>query len=96
MAEGWYYFGMLGLLLVLVYLAQVLFPSPRIRRELLFVAILAIWLGGITYLTMGKDSYLFQLMWHYWPGFSRLRIWPRLNIMLVPLIALRSLPCCWP
>jgi hypothetical protein len=43
---------------------------------------------------MGEDSYLFRLMWHYWPGFSRLRVWPRLNVVLVPLIALALARAC--
>lgn len=94
MAEGWYYFGMIGLLLALVYLAQTVFSTPRARREVLFVTILAIWFGAITYLTMGKDSTLFRLMWHVWPGFSRLRVWPRLNIVLVPLIAIFVARAC--
>lgn len=99
MAEGWYYFGVAGLLIVVVYgvhvLAgargrtseQVLDSGEPNRRELWFAGgALAAYIV-LTYLTLGRESYLFQAMWSAWPGFSRLRVWPRMNILLVPLIA---------
>ena len=46
-----------------------------------------IWICIITYISFGRDSYLFKLLWNYMPGFSSLRVWGRLNIILVPILA---------
>jgi hypothetical protein len=40
----------------------------------------------VTYITYGKSSYLFALLWHYVPGISSLRVWSRMNIILVPIL----------
>jgi hypothetical protein len=78
--EGWYYFSMVGLLLVVAFLVdREVSWVPRI----LFLA----WFGAITWITYGKDSALFALLWKHLPLFSRLRMWPRLNIVLVPVLA---------
>lgn len=101
-AEGWYYFGILGVLLILFYYLGGLFNSDLISKKplnleesqylirsqdpwikLMFLA----WFGTITYITYGNNSYLFNLLWKYLPFFSRLRIWSRMNIILVPIIA---------
>ncbi len=101
-AEGWYYFGILGVLLILLYYLSGLFDikflsikSPDIEEKenlsryqdswvkLLFL----LWFCTITYITYGSNSYLFSFLWKYLPFFSRLRIWSRMNIILVPIIA---------
>lgn len=78
-AEGWYYFGICGLLLILVFTASKGFPLPRL--------LLLAWVLTISAITYGKDSALFSLLWQYLPLFSRLRVWGRLNIVLVPILA---------
>lgn len=78
-AEGWYYFGVSGLLLVLVFLAG---PGPLAPR-----LALPAWAVLVSAVTWGKDSPLFSLLWTHMPFFSRLRVWGRLNIVLVPLLA---------
>lgn len=101
-AEGWYYFGVLGVLLILFYYLSGLFDinfssrkSPDIEEKenlsryqdfwvkLLFL----VWFCTITYITYGSNSYFFSFLWKYLPFFSRLRIWSRMNIILVPIIA---------
>jgi len=92
--EGWYFFSITALLIIAVYL--LCRQSPTVGRDkpeatasgslwvkLFFVA----WIGVISYISYGKSSYLFILLWHYMPGFSSLRIWGRLNIILVPILA---------
>lgn len=74
--EGWYYFGALPLALIVVFLFYK-------RRPLLIV----FWIAVISYITYGKFSYLFSLLWGYLPYFSHLRVWGRMNIILVPLFA---------
>ena len=78
-AEGWYYFGICGLLLILMFIAS---PGSRVPRLLLLA-----WAVTISAITYGKDSALFSLLWQYLPFFSRLRVWGRLNIVLVPILA---------
>jgi hypothetical protein len=86
--EGWYYFGIIPLLMIVLYAASHLHSKPRVTREVAFIATIAIWIGLLTYITMGRHSVLFQFLWNYWPGFSSLRVWPRMNILLIPLLAL--------
>lgn len=91
-AEGWYYFGGLGLLLIALYLFAPLGgahrdgdapPANALAPKVFFVA----WVVVISYITYGKESYLFTALWKWMPFFSSLRVWGRLNIILVPLIA---------
>jgi hypothetical protein len=94
--EGWYFFSITALLIIAVYL--LCRQSPAVGKDkllsmplgleiswvkLFFVA----WIGIISYISYGKSSYLFIFLWHYMPGFSSLRVWGRLNIVLVPIIA---------
>ena len=58
-------------------------PSSRKYLCLLLV----VWIAIISYISYGKESYLFKLLWQYMPGFSSLRVWGRLNIILFRLIA---------
>jgi hypothetical protein len=86
--EGWYYFSILGLLLVVLFVAMSLLgkTTPSLTKR--FVFLILGWAAVISYISYGEDSYLFDLLWHYLPGFSKLRAWGRLNISLLPLIAL--------
>jgi hypothetical protein len=92
--EGWYFFSITALLIIAVYLLWRqsptvgkdklgAMPSGGLWVKLFFVA----WIGTISYISYGKSSYLFIFLWHYMPGFSSLRVWGRLNIILVPIIA---------
>ncbi|MBW8000701.1 MAG: YfhO family protein [Planctomycetes bacterium] len=101
-SEGWYFFSITALLLIMLYLfnrkskgceVQVAdcetnekaIPPPvgDIWIKLFFI----IWIGVISYISYGRYSHLFILLWNYMPGFSSLRVWGRLNIILVPIIA---------
>ena len=101
-AEGWYYFGILGLLLILLYLLSGLSvnysslrkPSGLERAESLpwyqdpwIKIFFLVWIGTISYITYGRESELFRFLWKYMPLFSSLRVWGRMNIILVPIIA---------
>jgi hypothetical protein len=101
--EGWYYFGILGVLLILLYYFSGLFNiySPSINsnkleeqkksswyQDIWVKIFILVWIILITYITYGQDSYLFIFLWKYMPFFSRLRAWSRMNIILVPIIGL--------
>ena len=97
--EGWYFFGITGLLLIILYLFSprrygyynlktnennIILPSVRDPCVKLFFVV---WIAAISYITYGRSSYLFVLLWNVIPVFSSLRVWGRLNIVLVPIIA---------
>lgn len=100
-AEGWYYFGILAVLLMVVFFAHEVYEGPSSTPsepslppsnswyhapfvKLTFVG----WFGLISYITYGRSSALFGLLWHYLPCFSSLRVWGRMNIILVPILGL--------
>lgn len=83
-AEGWYFFSITALLLILLYL---FITSEETSASLWVKLFFAGWLAVISYISFGKQSYLFELLWKYLPGFSGLRVWGRLNIVLVPILA---------
>lgn len=85
-ADGWFYFGIPGVLLLL------LFVFGRNDRLVLCGAraaktVLLLWIAVISYISYGKDSRLFLMLWEHLPFFSSLRIWGRMNIVLVPILA---------
>jgi hypothetical protein len=94
--EGWYFFSITALLIIAVYLFSRRGPivgketqetMPVDTGSLWVKLFFVVWLGLITYISYGRSSYLFVLLWKYMPGFSSLRVWGRLNIILVPIIA---------
>jgi hypothetical protein len=78
--EGVYYFGMIGLLL----LAWLLTGGGLNVR---WTAVALLWFATVVSITHSEVSYVFRLLWLYVPGFSSLRMWGRLNIVLVPFLA---------
>lgn len=82
--EGWVYFSILGVLLVVLYLfsrGEDKYFSPLVKIGFL------LWIAVIVWITYGRESILFRFLWDYAPGFSSLRVWARLNIILVPILA---------
>ncbi len=116
-AEGWYFFSITGLLIILLYWLSsrpqglprkttahngekrpdkknaLIPPQPH---NLLVKLFFIIWIFIISYISYGQYSYLFKLLWEFLPGFSSLRVWGRLNIILVPILAwLLSIAYAW-
>jgi hypothetical protein len=102
MGDGWNFFSITGILIVLLYLLSYRaravdgeeavdgrrrHPVPPYPHDLPVKLFFVIWIGLIVYITYGRGSYLFVLLWKYMPGFSSLRVWMRLNIILVPIFA---------
>lgn len=81
---GCFYLGVLPLLLVGLYLTSV---SPWRSAETKLAWLLVLWIAVLTYVTYGRSSYLFSFLWEVVPGTSRLRVWGRMNIVLLPLFA---------
>ncbi|NJL55974.1 hypothetical protein HC928_12855 [bacterium] len=99
-AEGWYYFGIAGFLIAMIYFLQdilgISFTKSVLRQEediawynrKRFRFSILLWVALITYITYGSRSDLFRFLWHHMPGFSSLRVWGRMNIILVPIIGI--------
>ena len=92
--EGWYYFGMAGVLVLAAWYLQKTPPEDAEPSRDALKWILAVWFAAITYVTWGRHSYLFSLLWAALPGFSSLRVWGRMNIILLPLVALGLAVAC--
>ncbi|MCX5635133.1 MAG: hypothetical protein NTW55_04755 [Planctomycetota bacterium] len=95
-SEGWYFFSITAILIIFLYLLrrnsaaraeQKDDQAPANLNDRWIKLFLIIWIAVITYITYGRNSYLFIFLWKYMPGFSALRVWGRLNIVLVPIIA---------
>jgi hypothetical protein len=90
-AEGWYFFSVTALLIILLYLftkSTSKFPSDSyFSGEIAVKIFFVLWIGIISYISYGKYSYLFIFLWKYLPGFSSLRVWGRLSIILLPILA---------
>jgi hypothetical protein len=86
--EGWYYFGMPAALLIATYLCCLAMRSFGFERHRGIALWIVGWLAVVTYFTWGADSALFRFVWHHHvPVLDQMRVWPRLNIVLVPAIA---------
>jgi hypothetical protein len=100
--EGWYFFSITGVLIILLYLLCGRTPAliaaensddrkwlsvPPRPCDLWVKGFFIIWIALISYISYGRYSYLFFLLWKYLPGFSSLRVWGRINIILVPILA---------
>ena len=87
-AEGWFYFGQLPLLLLVLFVTGALGPAAMRRRDRSLALGTLAFLLAVTSLTWATRSPTFRLMTAAWPGFRRLRAWPRVDVILVPVLAL--------
>jgi hypothetical protein len=103
-AEGWYFFSITALLIILLYLflgrrkIQNVDESTHFAQGSNTIAkfFLLGWIATVAYIGFAGQSYLFKALWSFYPGFTSLRNWGRINIVLVPLIAwLLSMAYAW-
>jgi len=81
MSEGWLYCGVLPVLLVATWAVLC-----RPRSAAFFWAMAIIFL--VQLFAMADHSFLFPALWSFVPGFSSLRVWPRMTIVMLPPLAL--------
>ncbi len=99
--EGWYYFGFACLIIVILYLISSPFLKHEIwatqdKGKTWNYWYLNKWVKGslfgwvviVSYISYGHSSYLFNFLWTYLPYFSRMRYLSRINILLIPVLAL--------
>jgi len=85
--EGWYYFGMTATLLIGSYLCCVVAGRGMASRHRAIALMIVFWAMFVIYFTWGSDSVLFTAAWRYLPVVNQMRVWARLNIVLVPALA---------
>jgi hypothetical protein len=86
--DGCFYIGLAGTLLIVLYLwAALARRGEGSRDDRLAAGALVLWFVAVSYVSYGTDSLAFRLLWHLAPGFSRLRVWARLSIVLLPILA---------
>jgi len=85
--RGWYYFGFVALFLIVLYAINHFY---RISKDAPNKTILYYVLAFFAFisLTTYANFFVFKAFWNFLPGFSSLRTWGRLNIVLLPFIAL--------
>lgn len=88
--EGWYYFGIAILLVVSAAFAYMILNRSAYKNKVTVFLTVLFWFLIMSFITYGEDSFLFKLMWDYFPGFSRIRIWGRMNVIFVPVFCLLS------
>ncbi len=88
MAEGWYFLGVANLVVMTAFVVEAIRDRRTRPDDLVVVGTVGLWWALVTYITFGKHSLLFHVLWRWFPGFSSLRVWPRLNVVLLPLLAI--------
>lgn len=94
--EGWYYLGILPLALVLFYFLAskedyeenaTLSVEKEWFLSLGVKTVLGLAIMFVILISIGKNSPLFYIFWHYFPFFYGFRYWGRFTIMLIPIVA---------
>jgi len=78
-------FGATGVMLLVLYVASV--AGARVRDERRLCVVLITWSLLVSCVSSGENSIAFSSFQSLLPGFSRLRVWGRVSIVLLPLLA---------
>ncbi len=94
-SEGWFYFGFLALLVIIFFLTASLKNGDEDQKFIFsrqLVVFFLIWIALIAYLGWDNNTtpfnFFWNLLWNYLPGFNKLRVWSRINILLLPIFSL--------
>ena len=81
--EGWFYFGTIGIITISVALF-IKFKEKRtsLRDNLLVIGCLT-WIFNIVFFGLSKDNPLFAFIWSNVTPIQTLRVWGRINILLL-------------
>ena len=86
--EGWYYFGIITTILIFFCLYIFFIKKKIINKEKYFLLYSLFFIFFITYYSWQEHSLIFKWFWENVPLIGSLRTWPRINIILLPFIAL--------
>ncbi len=84
--RGYYYFGFIGLLIIGSFLLTYAFPLIKKEKSKWIFGVPLIFLISVSLVTY-QNGPIFKLLYEFMPGFGFLRVWSRLNLMLVPAFA---------
>lgn len=77
-----FYLGLLNLFVILIYFINSGRGTGDRKKW-----IILIWISLLVFVTYGSGSFLFNFLWNYFPFFSNLREWGRLNKVILVLFA---------
>jgi hypothetical protein len=88
-AEGWYYSGIIVSIIIFLGIFIIFFNQKKINNfdKKLFIYSI-IFILFITYFSWGRYSALFIWSWENVPLIGSLRAWPRINIIITPILIL--------
>jgi len=86
--EGWYYFGIITTILIFFCLYIFFIKKKIIYKERFYILYSLFFIIFITHFSWTEHSIIFKWFWEYIPLIENLRTWPRINIILLPFIAL--------
>ena len=88
LSEGWYYFGSIITILILIYLINFLFDKNKTQKEKYIIYFL-FFLFILNYqFAAAENSFLFKIIWNHVDLIKNFRSWSRMNIILIPMFAL--------
>jgi hypothetical protein len=81
--EGWFYFGTIGIITISVAVFIKIKEKRRSLRDNLLVIGCLTWVLNIVFFGLSKDNPLFTFIWSNVPPIQTLRVWGRINILLL-------------
>ena len=88
LSEGWYYFGSIVTILILIYLINFLFDKNKTQKEK-YIIYFSFFLFILNYqFAAAENSFLFKIIWNHVDLIKNFRSWSRMNIILIPIFAL--------
>ncbi len=85
--KGWYYMGFFPLFIILSYLINYFYPLTKQKANRTFLLIFFGYFFIVALATQGNNFFSRALM-NYLPGFAGLKIVSRINVVLLPFLAL--------
>ena len=87
--EGRYYFGIIISFLIVKWILDLVKNSQKLKKHELYIVIFSfLSFLLISSLASSGNSYLFTFLWEKIDLIKNMRTWPRINILMVPIISL--------
>tara|TARA_Y100000590_G_C15698179_1_gene1005903 strand:- start:77 stop:2107 length:2031 start_codon:yes stop_codon:yes gene_type:complete len=89
LAEGWYYFGIINTILILIFfLSFFLLKNINSRKEkLILIFFLVLFIVNFQFAS-AENSFLFRFFWENLDFLKNFRIFSRMNIILIPIFSI--------
>lgn len=87
-AESCYYFGAIVTTSIIIYLIDFYFNVKKNIKEKYFILFISLFFILVYQISLGKDSYLFNLLWDKIDIIKNFRAFSRINILFIPLFSI--------